>query len=75
MQAPGVNAPALEEASRYPWIRLLGPSAENGTLVLSCERCGATSGARLPMPLSVWLLAARAFGQHHRECPPRPAAA
>jgi hypothetical protein len=47
----------------YPWI-VVGDGEAPG----ECLRCGAVLGISLPMPMEMWVAAAKAFVKIHAKC-------
>ena len=39
-------------------------------MAVECLRCGAKQRFRLPVAISVWLTAAKAFARQHSQCKP-----
>jgi len=55
----------------YPWIIAYDSTQGEKALALECLRCGYLQRFSLPIQISVWCAAAKAFEDHHKDCEER----
>jgi rubredoxin len=55
----------------YPWIIAHTPTQGANALAMECRRCGYVQKFSLPIHVSVWCAAAKAFEKLHKDCQER----